>query len=406
LLVVYAGLAITHAHTVPMGATGYQNAPDEAAHLRYVQSIAEGHLPTRASSANDPLGYEWHQPPLYYAYAALFRPFGAQAVRYASILCGLAGILLVYLAARQLFPSDPLLAAVAAGMAALTPTHIAITSTVGNDALLEVCFSGALLVLVCALHGGFTLWRAGWLGVAIGGAILTKATGVLLLPVLVAGLFLLYRNGEKPAAIWKGAAWSLLLALAVCGWWLVRNALLYGELLPLRAFAQAFGGTRQAADVAAQMGGWGAYAQQAALWSYQSFWAVYGTPETAKLGVPVFLPAQFYWIIGLVNLAAVGGLVRAHFHRAEFTQAQRAGIYLLFLTLALVALSFGAFLRQYFQVQGRYLYPAMLAIAVLFALGWRRVIPERYGGLSVGLLLTFLGALAVIFLRYAQFAVG
>ncbi|HZP82743.1 MAG TPA: glycosyltransferase family 39 protein, partial [Chthonomonadaceae bacterium] len=146
LLLLYLGLAVAHAQLVPLGATGYQNAPDEAAHVVYVRAVAEGRLPTRSSGEKTPNGYEWHQPPLYYFLAARFLPFGERALRYFSILCGLVGLLLIYRAARLLFPDDPIVATLAAGIAALTPTHIALTSTVNNDPLLEVCFSAALLV--------------------------------------------------------------------------------------------------------------------------------------------------------------------------------------------------------------------------------------------------------------------
>jgi hypothetical protein len=32
----------------------------------------------------------------------------------------------------------------------------------------------------------------------------------------------------------------------------------------------------------------------------------------------------------------------------------------------------------FFQTQGRYFYPALLPISVFWALGWERLVPERY----------------------------
>lgn len=405
LLALYLCLAVVHARLAPTGQTGYQNAPDEAAHMVYVRTVAAGHLPARETAKSDPQGYEWHQPPLYYFLAARVLPLGERAVRGLSILCGLAGLWLIYRAARVLFPDDPFLAALAVGLAALTPTHIAITSTVNNDALLEVCFSGALLALFGALTGGFTLARAAWLGLALGAAILTKATGVLLIPVALLAFFLLWRGGETPQNVVRGAAWTGLIAVAICGWWLARNAMLYGEWLPLTAFRESFGGTAQAQDMAAQLGGWGAYWQLVGQWSFQSFWAVYGDSRAARVGAPRFLPEQLYLLTGLISVAALVGLVRAHFRRTtEFTETQRYGILLLFATAGLVALSFVGFLRTYFQTQGRYLFPAMLPLSLLFGLGWRSVLPERYGALASGLLLILLTALSLAFLRYVAFA--
>ena len=115
----------------------------------------------------------------------------------ASILLGLMSLLLIYGTSRLLFPDDPILTAVATGIAALLPTHIAITSTVNNDVLLECCFSASPLSLAQCLLRGLTLWRAGWIGLVLGVALLTKATALLLIPVIVLGLIFLKRSGSR-----------------------------------------------------------------------------------------------------------------------------------------------------------------------------------------------------------------
>ncbi len=400
LLLLYLALASWHALTLPTGQTGYQNAPDEAAHVVYVRTLASGHLPTRAASAGNPIGYEWHQPPLYYALAACFLPGGERALRFASILCGLAGLLLIYRAGRLIFPNEPILAVLALGIAALTPTHIAITSTVNNDALQEVCFSAALLILSGAFLGGFTPWRAGWLGVVLGAALLTKATGLLLLPLLLFALLLLWRAGEAPKDLLRGTAWMLVVVLALTGWWFVRNAQLYGEILPLHAFEESFAGTVQAKDMAQALGGWGAYLLFMAGGIFKSFWAVFGTPRDVAVGRPRFLPDQVYWLYGAVSLTAFAGLIVLHFRRkTAFTETQTAIIWVLFATVGLVAASFFAFILKYFQMQGRYLYPAMLPLSLLMALGWRAVFPMQYKSLASGFLLVVLAALAFTYLH-------
>src|SRR5579884_2129340 len=70
-----------------------------------------------------------------------------------------------------------------------------------------------------------------------------------------------------------------------------------------------------------------------------------------------------------------------------------------FAAVGVVAISFLAFILQYFQMQGRYLYPAMLPICLLLALGWRGVFPPRYRDLASGMLLALLAAAAAAFLR-------
>ena len=78
LLLTYLILAIAHAQIAHFGKTGYQNAPDEAAHFAYVKSLSQGVLLNPENSVNVPngFGYEWHQPPLAYALAVPFLMFG------------------------------------------------------------------------------------------------------------------------------------------------------------------------------------------------------------------------------------------------------------------------------------------------------------------------------------------
>ncbi len=404
LLFLYLVSACLHAFLVPTGQTGYQNAPDEAAHVQFARAVAHGHLPTHADDRGSPPAYEWHQPPLYYVLAAPFSFLGDRAIRGVSIICGLLSLLLIFRGVRLLFPNDPQLAVLALGIAALTPTHIAITSTVNNDALLELCFSWTLLLLIASLLGGFTRWRACWLGVALAAALLTKATALLLIPVVLLALILVTRTGEAWREVVGNALYSAGFALVLTGWWFVRNMRLYGELVPIKTFNQAFGGTATAAKMQAAWGGMGPYLLRTGQWSFQSFWAVFGTPESAKLGIPIFLPGallgpQLYGIISLVVVASLVGMGLLHLRcKTEFTQVQIFAIWLLAATLLLVGLAFVGFLLKYFQAQGRYLYPAMLPISLFLALGWRALFPVRWKGVASGLLLAILGLMVLVFL--------
>jgi hypothetical protein len=60
--------------------------------------------------------------------------------------------------------------------------------------------------------------------------------------------------------------------------------------------------------------------------------------------------------------------------------------------VGLVTCAFVAFIRVYFQAQGRYFYPAMASISLLFVLGWRWIVPSRYFSIAAGMLLALLGA--------------
>src|SRR5579875_2486783 len=66
LLAAYLCATLTHAWLLPTGQTGYQDAPDENAHVQYIRTLSAGHLPTFRDWQNDAKkqNYEWHQPPL------------------------------------------------------------------------------------------------------------------------------------------------------------------------------------------------------------------------------------------------------------------------------------------------------------------------------------------------------
>ena len=89
---------------------------------------------------------------------------------------------------------------------------------------------------------------------------LTKATGLILLPVFAFALLLMGRSGKTSRKdLARYAGMTLGIAFLISGWWFVRNQMLYGQPLPLQLFAQDFGHTVQAATMADAMGGWGAY---------------------------------------------------------------------------------------------------------------------------------------------------
>ena len=405
LIAVYVALAGLHAVTVPTGQTGYQNAPDEYAHVLYVQSLAAGHFPTPDDQKTEPRAYEWHQPPLYYLIVSRFASVGERNLRFFSIGFGVIALLLIFRTGRLLFPGSLTVPFLATALAAFTPTHIAITSVVNNDGLLEVGFSWALLVCVASLLSGYTLWRAGWLGLAMGVACLTKANGLLLFPVFFYFLWLLRKSGESPKTLVRHGGWTLLVAFAICGGWFLRNKLIFGEFYPLHKFEEMFRGTIQAQDVVAGkvlrgVEGWGDYAKLVAQWSYQSFFAVYGTPRSASQGIPQFLQPQIYLLVGLFLAGSIYGLIRLHFEaHTETTPTQRYALWVLVFVLGCIIFSFGGFVLKYFQAQGRYLFPAMLPISLLLAAGYDRATRGKYRGLLMAYgVLVYLALCATFFL--------
>lgn len=400
-------LAIAYNLATPFGNNGYMNTPDEGAHFQYVQFVArEWRLPIFEGYAG--VGYEAHQPPLYYFLAAIvYHLFGGEGkgVRLLSTLCSAGVVWLVWLSLRRIAPERPLLALSGMGFAAFLPMHLAMGSAVGNDALTNLLFAAVLYLLLRlythdpseargSLLPDGRIEREGILGVLLGLALITKATAVLLAPVVAVGVLWqarLQRQSWGRAAL--GVGLTLGLALLIGGWWFVRNTLLYGDPLLQKTFINVFAGTVKAEDFLKMGATWGQYLQLVADWTFRSFWFAYGTPRTANIGKPDFLPDSVYWVSAAWMLLALGGFVWRL--REPMPTGVRAWLALCGIAFVLVLVSFLLFIRVFFQAQGRYFYPALLPISVFLALGWERLFPEPLRAVAQGgwLLVMFLLAL-------------
>ncbi len=380
ILGLHLALALVYNWRTPFGNNGYANTPDEGAHFQYVQYVArEWRLPRFEGYAG--VGYEAHQPPLYYFLAALVYHLvggSGKGVRLLSTLASVSVVWLVWLTLRRLLRDRPEVALMGMGFAAFLPMHIAIGSAVGNDALTNLLFSA---VLYGASRDGMR--KPLLMGILVGLALLTKATAILLLPVAILALVLEARANPSPLGRrdWfptlRAIGMMLSVALLIGGWWFIRNALLYNDPLLQKTFLNVFAGTAKAEDFLRAGLSWGEYLRWVADWTFRSFWFAYGTPRTAMTGVPNFLPFDgVYLVLGIWQLLTLIGLVRALGAIRE--SSVRLWLGLGAFTFVLVLLSFLMFIRIFFQAQGRYFYPALLPIAVFHALGWDGLLPPRW----------------------------
>lgn len=394
ILLAYLGLAFGYALVTPRW-----NNPDEPAHYTYLATLARtGRFPIlqpgdwdsqqlgerlasgRFTTAEpiEAFRYEGHQPPLYYVLTApIFKAterlgLRAQvvALRSASILFGLLTILTVYAAARTLAPTRPELPPLAAGIVAFIPMHTAMTATINNDTLAELLASATLLALVRGLQRGFGLRAAVVLGTLCGALLVTKFTVYIFVPLALLALAGPVWASLKPPtpplprspspALPLGLA--ALIALAPAAWWWARDVAVYG-------WPDLFGLIRHDQVVVGQprWPGLGENLESVRFFGYslfRSFWAQFGW-------MAVVLDGRFYWLFLLLMLLATGGLVRFwRVERPDWPVATVRGLGVLLAALGLVVLEVVVYNLSFIQAQGRYLYPAILPIGILLALGW------------------------------------
>lgn len=410
VVVLHISLALAWSIAVPIG-----EGPDEPGHFSYALFLArEGRLPVQQAepAASDVPG-EGHQPPLAYWLMqpalrwlpddqrvlemganprfrwnggeepnAFFRssrdiwPYHGIArawhlARGISALLGGVTVTLVYLAARRAFPTRPWIALGATAIAAFNPQFIFAHALVSNDPLLITLTSGLLYLCVALVaprqhagrkrsHGAGR-WISIGLGPLLGLMLITKQSALLFAPLPCIAI------AVSPAMSRRHKLVSLLLvptvALLISGWWFVRNARLYGDPFGLTIFREAF------ASGAFDPTTWASW--RAGLWNLlRSSWGMFGW-----LTLP--LPDGAYWALATMLALALIGLV-ASISRGWWADQGRLAI-VLGSGMALAGAWTIAFALTAGAVawQGRFLFPAITAFAIVLALGLGAALPAR-----------------------------
>ncbi len=387
-------------------------APDEPAHLAYVSFVA-----TRAELPNqyDPqralpglagvIVTEGHQPPLYYALAALLVRLVARddhvdavalpnpehawnggsrtdvpllqhaagvpfphasdrvaflLLRLCSVALGAANVAAVLALARPLLPGRwHLLPSI---FVATLPQFLFMSAAVNNDSLANLLATLCLLQAMRLLRAPDRRRDYLLLGILLGLALLAKKTALFLLPGLALLLgYVAYRRRGRLAWITVSAVVMLGSALLLSGWFFVRNQLLYGDLLGTQMERATLAVLVQEKSLDSAY-----FRTQFVNELFPSFVGRFGWMQ-----VP--LPSAVYWFYGLLLGASAAGVASAVWAR-RFPAAPAA-----------LAVVFGlscfagiiAYNLTYSQPQGRFLFPVLSLLAVLLAAGLRELLQPR-----------------------------
>jgi 4-amino-4-deoxy-L-arabinose transferase-like glycosyltransferase len=355
VIAVFAGFAIVYTRITPIGAS-----PDELSHLNYINGIA-AHL--RLPPAGEP---ERQQPPLYYLLGAVISKLTGgdpRLIRLLSVALGMLTILTVYLVARRLFPSRPMLAIGTAAIVALLPEAQYLAGAVNDDNL--AWLAGALLVLagVIVLQSATLTTRlALGAGFAVAVAVLAKETVWVLAALLVVVVVVRFWARIRAAQALALVGPTVVLA----GWWFVRNAIEFGgPLPPLHPITSQ----RQVFDSLAQVRGYLAATAVSLIGMYGNgarFVAI------SILGLRPLPSVAAGAAIALITLVAVIAVVRSW----PSWDTTRRRVALLLLVVIVVAALQSVLNSATFdlQPQARYLLVAVAAAApiVAWTVAWRR----------------------------------
>jgi 4-amino-4-deoxy-L-arabinose transferase-like glycosyltransferase len=421
VLALYLAVAVLYGALIPIFET-----PDANGHYAYIHELTEGRgFPIQGTSSGERVtGYVASHPPLYYGLCAALAfwvrddvdyadwawrnpfhamgqpgatvnknrlihtdaeafpwhgtPLTAHIARLVSTALGGLAIVAAYGIVLELFPERRWLALGAAALTAFNPMFLFTAARVSNDA--AVAGFGALTVwgaVRLAVRGlsqrGLTL-----AGVTLGLAALSKLSGIVLGPALALALLLdvlrvghykvshLFRK-DQLVRLCINALILFGAAALVCGWWFVRNLVLYDELMGTEAWLSHTATVRPEPigffEVIPQLQG-----------LEMSYWAMFGWFNIAA--APWMY--QVWWV--LLGLAVVG-LVSVLFDqwtKRRFSPPVQAGLVIVSFAFLLVFGSVWRFIMIVLGSQGRYLMPVTAAISVLVVIGLDRFIFNRF----------------------------
>lgn len=375
LTIVYVMLGCIFALRTPLWQT-----PDEPAHYHYIAQVATHGLPIIEmgdwNSAYldelksekfvniDPqifatIQYEDHQPPLYYLLASpIYRLTNGNpyALRIFSVMIGIIIVWCAYGVGRLMYPDSPAIALGVAGFVAFHPQHLHIVASINND-VLAWALVGMMLVLVITYLKTDTTNLSWWMGIVVGIAFITKATAYFLVTIGLLAILLKRRNTVRALLTYIAPALSLGLI-----WWM-RNIIVYGfpDFLGLRAHDAVVIGQLRTADRIAELG-FSGYLVEFFQTTFNSFWGQFGW-----MAVP--MPAWVYIGISALLIVAFSGLF---VYRRETNQQSIWTT--LISTIILSMLAYLYYNSEFVQYQGRYMFPMLIPVGVLLAIGidnWR-----------------------------------
>ncbi|MBK8902302.1 MAG: glycosyltransferase family 39 protein [Anaerolineaceae bacterium] len=368
-------------------------APDEPAHYNYVRQLADGRFPIMAPGDYDQayldeirearfaphysveaIEYEDWQPPLYYLLLTpiyLLTDGSLLALRLVSLLLGAGVIFLAYQTARLLFPQAEWVAWSTAVFVAFIPQHVAMLASVNNDSLSELLIALLLyLTLRWVTRDGIRKLGddRGWLiglGLVLGLGFLTKATVYLMAPVLA--VVLLWQYWGTWQRLFQAGVLLFAPAFMLGAMWWVRNIVVYGglDVLGKAAHDAVVVGQPRTVEWVSQYGLDGTV-QRFFQTTFNSFWGQFGW-----MAVPMNQPRAIYILLLALVVAAVLGLLLYRFTTPQVPVQFRSRLpvlilWLIFLLTAAIHVGYNV---TFVQHQGRYLFPALIPIALGISLG-------------------------------------
>ncbi len=234
-----------------------------------------------------------------------------------------------------------------------------ISSAINNDNLATTLTAATLWQLARILRRGLTNPRAAIVGILIGGALLAKFNTVTLIPLAVLVLLIVSAPKREWRALVRASAIVIVIAALIAGWWYIRNAQLYGDPTGLSLVLSIIG--ERPAPITLLR--WFAAESEGLR---LSTWGVFGW-------MSILASPAFYTFFDALAVIGIVGMAAAIVRRRQLS----LGIGVLALWCIV---TFAALVNYNLSItasQGRLLFTALPAYAVLWAWGVTALMPAR-----------------------------
>jgi 4-amino-4-deoxy-L-arabinose transferase-like glycosyltransferase len=303
-------------------------------------------------------------------------------LRILSVLFGAVNLIFVY-KISELFSENKEFSVFPVFILASLPQFAFISAMINNDNLAILLCTICLFLIIKMFKYGYTLKAAILLGIFLGLAILAKKTLLFLLPGLVIMFF--YRSisiDKEYISFLKYLSIVLMITLLICGWYFIRNYILYSGLL----------GTQMEIDTMPGL------VNKKSLFSYYFlnpflpglFHSFIGSFGWMNLKIPSYI-YMFYALLGFIALL---GYIKSDIIKKD-KMSHNFILMILFIFLCLSGIIY--FNLTYNQYQGRYMFPVASFIILILSFGLKEFAGLYKSHFSKNILIVFLVIFLVLF---------
>lgn len=397
IVFVYLLIRLPWLFSVPMA-----EAPDEFSHYWVLRFVAEHmRLPSAQEvAAGGPSGVYGSLPQLGYAPHVLvckIAPIGDLSLvgRFGSILAGLVTIVAAYFIGMEIFEAG-ILAFSLPLILLFHPQLVFVNSYSNSDS--TTCALTAVILCMCVriLKRGMTIKQIVLLGFLLGWTVLTKYSGIAILPAALLALLCAFFVHKISVA--KAVQYLSIFAgtfAVTCGWWFLHSMQeFHGDILGTKTMRETWARTyNRPLEFHLPVSH---VIKDKVFWStvHDSYWGVFGYMTR-------FLPTQVYYsYLGYLVIAIAGGVkllieklrtLRSGFsdllvHRQKFAIPAIWLTFSLCCLINIAAMVVGASMNLG-GAQGRYLLPSEVAWIALIIGGLSRL--GKFGKCAVVSLIVF-----------------